>query len=61
MMPQVVEREAILPRIDGIRKNLQRLEKLYDVAKNHSADIEQFLRYIKTFLENPQKFGVTLA
>lgn len=36
-------------------------QKLYDIVKNHRRDIEQFLQHIKTFLENPKKFGLTVA
>lgn len=36
-------------------------KKLYDTVKNHRVDIEQFLSYIKKFLETLQKFGLTMV
>lgn len=35
-------------------------EKLYDIAKNHRQDIEQFLKYIQGFLKNLEKFGLSI-
>lgn len=35
-------------------------EKLYNIIKNHSKDIEQFLTYIKEVVKNPAKFGLEL-
>ncbi|MFH0799307.1 MAG: DUF86 domain-containing protein [Pseudomonadota bacterium] len=36
-------------------------KKLYDVVKNHGADIELFLGYIKEVLKTPAKFGLTIS
>lgn len=36
-------------------------QKLYDTIKNHSDDIEAFLKSIKRFLEHPEKFNLTVS
>ncbi|MEN2984391.1 MAG: HepT-like ribonuclease domain-containing protein [Dictyoglomaceae bacterium] len=33
------------------------LEELYSIIQNNIKDFEEFLKYIKELLENPEKFG----
>jgi len=34
--------------------------EMYDIARNHLRDIEEFLSYIKTLLEHPEKFDLVV-
>ncbi|MCS7201741.1 MAG: DUF86 domain-containing protein [Dictyoglomus sp.] len=36
------------------------LEELYNIIQNNLGDFEEFLKYIKELLENPEKFGFTI-
>ena len=35
-------------------------QKLYDVINNHLADVETFLREVKTVVDAPEKFGLRI-
>lgn len=36
-------------------------QKLHNIIRSHRGDLEEFLKHIKVFLENPKKFGLILA
>lgn len=73
-MTSPLQRNIIIPRLDGIKQELSLLSELSRkkfenfsnqdfinaILRHHLADIEKFLFHIKRFLKNPRKFGFTL-
>lgn len=37
------------------------MEELYEIIQNNLGDFEEFLKYIKELLENPEKFGFIIS
>lgn len=68
-----LEREALVPRIDGVRKNLARLRNLlvhhyadiepleiYRIVQEDLPDIEHVLQRVKYVLEHSGEWGLTV-
>lgn len=66
IVPKAFAERALVP-MAGMRNLLVHAysdinpKKLYDIIHNYSHDIDTFLSYIKSLLENPEKFGLSLA
>ncbi|MBI2337334.1 MAG: DUF86 domain-containing protein [Deltaproteobacteria bacterium] len=65
IVPEEFSKQALIP-MAGMRNILVhhyadiKPERLYDILKNHLQDIEQFLHYIKKFLEHPEKHQLSI-
>lgn len=63
IVPREFAQKALVP-MAGLRNILVhnysdiKPDRLHDIITNHRNDIEQFLKYVKVVLENPEKFGL---